>query len=103
MPGFRVSSEMSASRGASGEVFEPFRDPAVFAQVPVDPELGAIAWPNGLDMLPSRSTGRHASIQQRNRQPPVTRRFVAPPPQVPRARSGRLHWPRRGRLKRPAG
>jgi hypothetical protein len=27
-------------------------DPAVFAQVFVDPELGTIAWPNGVDMAP---------------------------------------------------
>ncbi len=33
-------------------VFEPFRDPAVFAQVYVDRQFGTIAWPNGLDMAP---------------------------------------------------
>lgn len=33
-------------------VFEPFRDPAVFAQVFVDTQFGTIAWPNGLDMAP---------------------------------------------------
>src|SRR4029453_17303829 len=33
-------------------VFEPLRDPAYFAQVRVDPELGTIAWPNGADMAP---------------------------------------------------
>jgi hypothetical protein len=33
-------------------VFESFKDPAVFAQVFVDPELGTIAWPGDLDMAP---------------------------------------------------
>ncbi|HEY3728617.1 MAG TPA: DUF2442 domain-containing protein [Solirubrobacteraceae bacterium] len=33
-------------------VFEPFTDPAVFAQVFVDAELGTIAWPGGQDMAP---------------------------------------------------
>jgi hypothetical protein len=33
-------------------VFEPLRDPAVFAQVFVDGQFGTIAWPNGLDMAP---------------------------------------------------
>ena len=35
-----------------GEVFEPLRDPAFFAQVRVDPELGTIVWPNGADFSP---------------------------------------------------
>jgi Protein of unknown function (DUF2442) len=33
-------------------VFEPLRDPVVFAQVFVDRQFGTIAWPNGLDMAP---------------------------------------------------
>lgn len=33
-------------------VFEPLRDPAYFARVRVDPELGTIVWPNGTDMAP---------------------------------------------------
>ena len=28
-------------------VFEPFRDPATFAEVYVDPQFGTLAWPNG--------------------------------------------------------
>jgi hypothetical protein len=35
-----------------GPVFEPLRDPAVFAQVTVDEELGTIVWPNGADFSP---------------------------------------------------
>jgi len=33
-------------------VFEALKDPAVVAQVFVDPELGTIAWPSGVDMAP---------------------------------------------------
>ena len=33
-------------------VFAPLADPAFFAQVRVDPELGTVAWPNGVDMAP---------------------------------------------------
>jgi hypothetical protein len=33
-------------------VFEPLRDPACFALVRVDKELGTIAWPNGADLDP---------------------------------------------------
>ena len=43
-------------------VFEPLRDPAYFAQVFVDPELGSVTWPNGADLDPdvlySRITGK---------------------------------------------
>jgi hypothetical protein len=33
-------------------VFEPLKDPAYFAQVRVDPELGSVVWPNGADLDP---------------------------------------------------
>jgi hypothetical protein len=33
-------------------VFEPLRDPAYFARVCVDPELGSVTWPNGADLDP---------------------------------------------------
>ncbi|MBI2857014.1 MAG: DUF2442 domain-containing protein [Chloroflexi bacterium] len=35
-----------------GEVFEPLRDPAYFARVTVDQELGTVVWPNGADFAP---------------------------------------------------
>lgn len=38
-----------------GPVFEQVRDdPAEFAQVIVDPELGTIVWPNDADVSPTR-------------------------------------------------
>jgi hypothetical protein len=35
-----------------GEMFEPLRDPAVFAQATVDPDLQTVVWPNGADICP---------------------------------------------------
>ncbi len=34
-----------------GPVFEPLKDPAIFAQVTID-EFGAICWPCGADLAP---------------------------------------------------
>jgi hypothetical protein len=31
---------------------EPLQDPAYFAKVRVDPELGTVVWPNGYDLDP---------------------------------------------------
>jgi hypothetical protein len=33
-------------------IFEPLKDPAYFARVRVDPELGSVVWPNGADLDP---------------------------------------------------
>ena len=33
-------------------VFAPLKDPAVFAQVRIDPALGTLVWPNGADLDP---------------------------------------------------
>src|SRR5688500_5643898 len=35
-----------------GEIFGPLRDPALFAQVKVDPEVNTIVWPTGADFDP---------------------------------------------------
>lgn len=35
-----------------GEVFEPLKDPAAFAQFRVDPELETLVWANGADFAP---------------------------------------------------
>lgn len=33
-------------------VFAPLADPAVFAHMRVDPEIGTVVWPNGADLCP---------------------------------------------------
>jgi len=40
-----------AERGWRG-VLEPLGDPAYFSHVHVEPEVGTIAWPNGVDLAP---------------------------------------------------
>ena len=42
--------EFLSNPKADGTVFEPLRDPAVFARAQV--VLGAIQWPNGADLAP---------------------------------------------------
>jgi hypothetical protein len=43
-------------------VFAPLQEPACFAQVRVDPELGTVVWPSGADLCPdvlyARLTGQ---------------------------------------------
>lgn len=59
LPGFRlhivfengVTGELDMSQELIGPVFEPLRDPDYFATVFVD-EIGAICWPNGVDIAP---------------------------------------------------
>ena len=36
----------------AGELFGPLRDPTVFNQVRVDPEVHTVVWPNGADLAP---------------------------------------------------
>lgn len=33
-------------------IFEPLRDPAMFARASLDPVLGTVVWPNGTDFSP---------------------------------------------------
>jgi hypothetical protein len=47
-----VSGEVDLAAELDGPIFEPLRDPAVFEQVSVDPEINTIAWPNGADFAP---------------------------------------------------
>lgn len=44
--------EVDLRHALHGEVFEPLRDEAVFAEAFVDPETGTVAWPNGADFAP---------------------------------------------------
>lgn len=37
----------------AGELFDPLRDPAVFSQVRIDPEVHTLVWPNGADFDPA--------------------------------------------------
>jgi hypothetical protein len=36
-----------------GELFGPLRDPAIFAQVSLDPEVHTVVWPSGADFDPA--------------------------------------------------
>jgi hypothetical protein len=37
----------------AGELFGPLRDPALFRQVRIDPEVHTLVWPNGADFDPA--------------------------------------------------
>jgi hypothetical protein len=56
-----------------GNLFADLRDPGYFALVRVDPEVGTIAWPNGLDLAPERLY-REAKTPGGRSQPPSERR-----------------------------
>ena len=48
-----VEGEVDVSRLTTFEgVFAPLEDPAEFARVQVDPDLGTVVWPNGADLDP---------------------------------------------------
>lgn len=47
-----TSGEVDLQSELWGPMFEPLRDPALFAQVRADPELDTIMWPNGADFAP---------------------------------------------------
>lgn len=44
--------ELDLEGQLDGPVFEPLRDPDLFAQVSVDPESGTVRWPTGADLDP---------------------------------------------------
>ncbi len=46
-----TSGVVSLKQQLFGPVFEPLKDPDLFAQAAVD-EFGAVCWPNGADMAP---------------------------------------------------
>lgn len=44
--------EVDLSNELDGPVFEPLKDPKVFAQFKVDPDVHTLVWPNGADLAP---------------------------------------------------
>jgi Protein of unknown function (DUF2442) len=47
-----VEGTADLSRELIGPIFVPLREPSVFAQAALDPELRTVAWPNGADLAP---------------------------------------------------
>ena len=47
-----LEGTINLSQELAGEVFEPLRDEAFFAQVELHPELHTLVWPNGADFAP---------------------------------------------------
>jgi hypothetical protein len=44
--------EVSLEGRLDGPVFEPLRDPELFAQAAIDRESGTVTWPTGADLDP---------------------------------------------------
>ena len=44
--------EVDLSGELDGPVFEPLKDPKVFAQFRLDPDVHTLVWPNGADLAP---------------------------------------------------
>ena len=47
-----LEGTINLSQELAGEIFEPLRDEAFFAQVELHPELHTLVWPNGADFAP---------------------------------------------------
>ena len=47
-----AEGEVDLTAELEGEVFEPLKDQALFAQVYLHPELRTVSWPNGADLAP---------------------------------------------------
>jgi hypothetical protein len=64
-----------------GNLFAALRDPEYFARVQVDPEVGTVAWPNGLDLAPERlyreATSPCRSRHFRDRRTAITMAVIA--------------------------
>lgn len=70
-----------------GGVFEPFGEPAFFAQVAVDTVAGTIVWPNGVDLDPDvlhgdhePASGRRATVLKQYRLRPTALPVNSRPP-----------------------
>ena len=48
-----VTRKIDFSAVLEGEVFGLLRDPALFDDVTIDPEVGTLVWPNGADFDPA--------------------------------------------------
>lgn len=48
-----LESTVDLADALEGEIYGPLRDPFLFAQVELDPEIGTIVWPNGADFDPA--------------------------------------------------
>jgi hypothetical protein len=44
--------QVNLSNELDGPVFEPLKDPEVFAQVRLDPDTHTLVWPSGADLAP---------------------------------------------------
>ena len=47
-----TTKRVNLERWLYGEVFEPLKDPAFFAQMRLEPGEITISWPNGADLAP---------------------------------------------------
>ena len=47
-----AEGEVDLRRELNGPVFEPLRDPEVFAGATLDPEFKTVVWQNGADFAP---------------------------------------------------
>jgi len=47
-----TAGEVDLEQELDGPIFEPLRDPTVFAKVELDSEIHTIAWTNGADFAP---------------------------------------------------
>jgi hypothetical protein len=47
-----LSGEIDLAGELDGEVFEPLKDPRMFASFKVDDLSGTLVWPNGADFAP---------------------------------------------------
>jgi hypothetical protein len=47
-----ISQVIDLRKVLYGELFGPLRNPELFAQVTVDPEVHTVVWPNGADFDP---------------------------------------------------
>jgi len=59
--GIRAELDFKSKIVGRGGVFQPLEDIEFFRQVKVDPEVGTLVWPNGVDFCPdvlySEATG----------------------------------------------